>query len=52
MIPLLDQLEIYIVEDLEHEEFSEAGPSETNHSMVSPSVSQAVGRLAAVVGER
>jgi hypothetical protein len=48
MIPLLDQLEIYIVEDLEHEEFSEAGLSENNHSTASPSISQAVGRLAAV----
>jgi hypothetical protein len=36
MIPLMDQLEIYIVEDLEHEEFNEAGLSETDHAMVNP----------------
>jgi hypothetical protein len=36
MIPFIDQLGICIVEDLEHEEFDEAGLSETDHVMVSP----------------
>jgi hypothetical protein len=52
MISLLDLLEIYIMEDLKHEKFSEAGLSENNHSRVSASGSQAVGGMAAVVGER
>jgi hypothetical protein len=35
MIALLDQLEIYIVEDMKYEEFSDAGLSENDDAMVS-----------------